>query len=208
MPPAIRCTTPSLLHVGADLLSCFRADSEVVGELKVELEAGEQEGPWYDPYACCVSGNRCYVRKEKTWEALQVVPGPDGQTVTIKRLWSIDSRPAGPSLVAQDRLCTIAPGNDTRLFSARDAASGALVWEGKVDKTQLSGGVAVDGKLVLTTATGQLVLIQTAKSTMRLLAQATIKGRDACWSPPALSAGQLFLRDCSGAVRCFDLKTP
>ena len=75
-----------------------------------------------------------------------------------------------------------------------------------MEKAQLLGGIAVDGKLVLTTTNGQLVLVQAVSPKMKVLSQAVIAGLEACLSCPAFSKGQLFVRDCTGAIWCFDLK--
>ena len=209
----IRYTTPAvlsagarqgLLVVGADVLACLDTGSETLWELKVK---DKQEG-FYDPWRYLVTGNRFYVYKEKSLEAYEAGDAAGGNGIDCKKLWTAEARPGGILTLLDDRLLAIAPGGDRRFVRAREAATGKQVWEGRIEKAEVSSGVAVDGKLILTTAGNEIILAQANGPEFKILSRAAMSGFESCWSSPAFSDGQLFVRDCTGLVKCFDLKTP
>jgi outer membrane protein assembly factor BamB len=214
-PPTwqIKYTTPgmlatearqSLLLAGADVLACLGLDSDTLWESRVK---DKQEG-MYDPWTFLATGSRFYVYKEKALEAFQAADTADGQGIECKRLWTADARSGGILIPLDDRLVHVSPGGDRRFVRAREAETGKPLWEGRVEKAELSGGIAADGKLILTTTRNELILAQANGPEFRILSRAVIDGFESCWSPAAFSEGQLFLRDCTGLVKCFDLRSP
>jgi outer membrane protein assembly factor BamB len=167
----------------------------------------KQEG-LYDPWSFLATGSRFYVYKEKALEAFQAADTADGQGIECKRLWTVDARSGGILIPLDDRLVHVSPGGDRRFVRAREAETGKPLWEGRVEKAEVSGGIAADGKLILTTTRNELILAQANGPEFRILSRAVIDGFESCWSPAAFSDGQLFLRDCTGLVKCFDLRLP
>ena len=193
-----------LLLVGADVLVCLGPRSEALWESpRVSKEQG-----FHDPRNYLVSGNRFWVQRPKALDAYEAVPTPGGQGVTCRKLWTCESRLGGTLIASSARLFVIAPGNDGRRVHARDAATGKLLWDARIDKAELSGGILVDGKLILTTRRDEIILAQATGPELKVLARARITGFEACGATPAYSNGQLLLRDCSGLVKCLDVKTP
>ncbi|HNX34037.1 MAG TPA: PQQ-like beta-propeller repeat protein [Kiritimatiellia bacterium] len=82
-------------------------------------------------------------------------------------------------------------------------ATGEKKWsESSVRRGSLT---AADGRLVLLSENGKLVVAEAAPQAYRPLAQAQIlEGR--CWSVPVLSGGLLFARNAQGDVVCLSLR--
>ena len=93
-------------------------------------------------------------------------------------------------------------GFDARRLTCLEWATGAVRWsaEGLGQGTLL----VADGRLVLLSEDGSLVLAEAAPEAYRPLAKAQIlSGR--CWSAPALAGRRLYARNAAGDVVCVDL---
>jgi outer membrane protein assembly factor BamB len=82
-----------------------------------------------------------------------------------------------------------------------EAATGKVLW--KKSRFGKSNGIAADGKLLVSTMAGEIVLVKADPSEFTELARATIIGKNR--QAPALSDGFLFLRDDEEIV-CIDLR--
>ncbi|MDX1924970.1 MAG: PQQ-binding-like beta-propeller repeat protein, partial [Pirellulaceae bacterium] len=82
-----------------------------------------------------------------------------------------------------------------------DASSGKVLW--KQMRFGKSNGILVDGKLVITTLEGDLVLVRASGTGFEQLAKATILGKTR--QAPSYSDGFIFLRDDADVV-CIDLR--
>ena len=94
--------------------------------------------------------------------------------------------------------------NDDRL-SCLDWSTGEERWS----TTDVRKGslILADGKLVLLSETGRLVVAEAKSSAYRPVAHAQIlEGR--CWTTPVLSDGLLFARNAAGDVVCLSLRKP
>jgi len=185
------------------VLACLDADSETLWQSpRITKEQG-----YYDPWNYLVSGRRFIVQRKKETEAWEVADAAGSQGPTCKKLWSCEARPGGTALILAGRLIVIAPGGDSRRLAARDAATGKLLWDKRVEKARLSGGIGVDGKLILTSGK-EVILAAVADEGLKVLSRAAIADFESCGRTPAYSNGHLFVRDVTGLVKCLDLKTP
>lgn len=82
-----------------------------------------------------------------------------------------------------------------------DASTGKVLW--KQMRFGKSNGILVDGKLVITTLDGELVLVRASGTGFEQLAKATILGKTR--QAPSYSDGFVFLRDDANVV-CVDLR--
>ncbi|MCA9114142.1 MAG: PQQ-like beta-propeller repeat protein [Planctomycetaceae bacterium] len=63
-----------------------------------------------------------------------------------------------------------------------------------------SGIIAADGKLILLTERGELLLLEATPESCNILARATILGGELTWTPPALHRGRVYVRNHSRAA--------
>jgi outer membrane protein assembly factor BamB len=204
-------TTPArqcFLLVGAHVLVCIDPDSGAIWQSKELDWEPNKEGDFYHTRNYLVSGTRFYVQRKKTWEAFEAVAAAGGTGLACKQLWTCEERPGGMAIPSEGLLLIVAPGGDRRRVLARDAATGKLLWDKRVEKGDFSGGIAVGGKLILTSGLGELVLAQPGEADLKILSRAQLAGCEALGSSPAWSKGHLFVRDRAGLVKCLDLKTP
>lgn len=84
-----------------------------------------------------------------------------------------------------------------------ELATGTLKWE---EKSIGFGAVAAaDGKLIIQTETGEVVIAKASPEGFDELARAQVlSGR--CWTTPVLAHGLLYVRNSAGLVRCLDLR--
>ncbi len=82
-----------------------------------------------------------------------------------------------------------------------DASTGKVLW--KQMRFGKSNGILADGKLVITTLEGDLVLVRASGSKFEQLAKAPVLGKTR--QAPAYSDGFIFLRDDANVV-CIDLR--
>lgn len=83
-----------------------------------------------------------------------------------------------------------------------DFATGAVKWQ---EKSIRPGGLmAADGKLIIMSDTGELVVVQTTPDSFKPLARAQILGGK-CWTVPTLSHGRIYARNSKGDLVCVDV---
>jgi outer membrane protein assembly factor BamB len=64
--------------------------------------------------------------------------------------------------------------------------------------------IMADGKLILLSDKGELLLAEASPTAFTPLARAKVLG-GVCWTPPALADGRLYVRNAKGEVRCLAL---
>lgn len=89
-------------------------------------------------------------------------------------------------------------------FRCLDWSTGKTKWSS--DKIGQASIIAADGKLILFTDKGELVLLRESSEECLELARTRVFPDEICWTSPALSDGRLFLRSPSRAV-CIDLRS-
>lgn len=208
-PNEQRPTTPGVLRgpTGACLLQVCQGALTVIapdGGMLGELRGDDMQFGGYSPAAFTVSGPRLYAHRQKATECLELNPGAGEGAPALKKIWTCEAAPGGTMIPAGDRLMVF----DARMVKARQAATGKLLWDGAIDNGPVVGGVVADSQLILLTGKGELVLIRTDAPEFRIVARTPIAGLGPCWTPPSLSAGQLFVRDAAGRVACLDVKKP
>jgi outer membrane protein assembly factor BamB len=83
-----------------------------------------------------------------------------------------------------------------------DVASGEQKW---VEKSVKGGAlIAADGKLIVLTERGELVIAEASPAGFKALSRAPVL-KKRCWAQPTLDAGRLYLRDNEGEIVCLDL---
>jgi len=88
-----------------------------------------------------------------------------------------------------DLRCLHVPTGELK-WSRKDPAFGSLLM--------------ADGKLIVLSDKGELLLAETSPSSFTPLARAKVLS-GVCWTPPALANGQLYVRNAKGEVRCLAL---
>ncbi len=135
---------------------------------------------------------------------------PDGDKFTLSEVW--DS--FGPKSVLRNEWQTsmllggflygmdnVGGAGPITHLTCIDAATGARKWqEARFGKGNL---IAADGKLFITTMTGELVIVRATPERFDELGRATILGSTR--QAPALSNGHLFLRDDKEII-CLDVR--
>jgi outer membrane protein assembly factor BamB len=94
-------------------------------------------------------------------------------------------------------------GNDENTLKCIDLKTGAERW---ASRGMGKGGlIAADGKLIVLTERGELVLAAAASDRYRELARTQIL-RGTCWTQPALANGLLYCRSHEGELVCLDMR--
>jgi len=88
-----------------------------------------------------------------------------------------------------DLRCLHVPTGELK-WSCKDPAFGSLL--------------LADGKLIVLSDKGELLLAEASPSSFTPLARAKVLS-GVCWTPPALANGQLYVRNAKGEVRCLAL---
>ncbi len=84
-------------------------------------------------------------------------------------------------------------------------STGKVCWS--TDTVGHAAVLVADGKLLLLTDEGQLILAQADPAAYRELARVQLFESETCWTPPTLSQGRLFVRSPSHAV-CLYVGSP
>ena len=85
-----------------------------------------------------------------------------------------------------------------------NARDGSLVWR---KKDVGSGGlVAADGKLIILSRRGELILAQASPAAYSEIARAQVFAKDVCWNGPVLSDGRIYVRNETGTLVCLDVR--
>jgi hypothetical protein len=83
-------------------------------------------------------------------------------------------------------------------FKCLEWATGEVRWTS--DRPGHSGVIAADGKLVLSSDRGEIVLLRANPDRYEELGRAAVFPGEICWTSPALSRGRLYLRSPSRAA--------
>ncbi len=94
-------------------------------------------------------------------------------------------------------------GFDESSFNCLDVQTGAVKWK----KPGLGKGslILADGKLVILSEKGQLVVARPSPEKFESLAEAQVLGKDRCWVVPTLSHGRIFVKNNLGETAAYDL---
>ena len=87
-------------------------------------------------------------------------------------------------------------------FRCLEFATGRIVWE----TTGLGVGACIasaDGKLIILSETGELVIAEATPRAFTPLARAQVLG-GRCWSAPVLAGGRIYCRNAKGDLVCLD----
>jgi outer membrane protein assembly factor BamB len=82
-------------------------------------------------------------------------------------------------------------------------STGKVMWS--IDDLQPGGLAMADGKLLLLTETGELVIAPAQPTGFNEVARGKVMDSK-CWTIPVLSGGRLFCRSIGGQVACVDLR--
>jgi outer membrane protein assembly factor BamB len=86
-----------------------------------------------------------------------------------------------------------------------EASSGELKW--KYEGLGLGSLMAADGKLIVLSDRGELVVAEASPESFKPLARAQVLGGK-CWTVPVLAQGRLYCRNAQGTLICLDLREP
>lgn len=90
-------------------------------------------------------------------------------------------------------------------FRCLDVSSGQVLWSSELPGH--AGVLAADGKLILFSDAGELVIIRADRTQYVELGRTTVFRDEICWTAPALSDGRLYLRTHS-RLAALDLAPP
>ena len=94
-------------------------------------------------------------------------------------------------------------GNDENTLKCMDLATGNERWRSRgIDK---GGMIVADGKLIVLTGRGELVIAQATPTKYTELARAKVLD-GTCWTQPVLANGLLYCRSHEGKLICLDLR--
>jgi outer membrane protein assembly factor BamB len=88
-------------------------------------------------------------------------------------------------------------------FRCFHVPSGDVKWTQK--EPAFGSLICSDGKLVILSEKGELVVGEPSSTDFKPLARAQVVG-GLCWTPPALADGLLYIRNATGDLVCLDLK--
>ena len=96
-------------------------------------------------------------------------------------------------------------GYDEKDFKCLELASGREKW--CVKRLGIGGQMLADGKLIVMSEQGKLIVAEASEKEFKPLASAQVLGgKKRCWSTPTLSNGRIYVRDAGGNVACVDVK--
>jgi outer membrane protein assembly factor BamB len=145
-------------------------------------------------------------------QLLELRPGPWADTLSAKTAWS--SRDLCNDIVSSvlyenhiygfdlKQLQSSAHRPSRGTFKCLDWSTGKVKWS--TDRVGQAGVLIADGKLILMSDTGELILAAADPREYRELARFRLFAEDTvCWTPPTLSRGRLFVRGGGRAVCVF-----
>ena len=104
------------------------------------------------------------------------------------------------SVLWQDHLY----GFDESSFNCLVAATGAVKWKQPgLGKASL---ILADGKLVILSEKGKLVVARPSPEKFESLAEAQVLGKDRCWVVPTLAHGRIFVKNNLGETVALDVR--
>jgi len=93
------------------------------------------------------------------------------------------------------------PAKDLRCI---DGKTGDVKW--KYDGLGLGSLMAADGKLIILSERGEVVIAEASPDAFKPLARAQVLGGK-CWTTPVLANGRLYCRNARGDLICLDVRT-
>lgn len=90
-------------------------------------------------------------------------------------------------------------------FRCVDLAKGQVQW--KYEGLGLGSVTAADGKLIILSERGELLVAEASAESFKPLARAQVLGGK-CWTVPVLANGRIYCRNAQGALVCVDVRTP
>lgn len=88
-------------------------------------------------------------------------------------------------------------------FRCLDLAKGELKW--KHDGLGLGSVMAADGKLIILSERGELIVTAASPESFKPLARAQVLGGK-CWTTPVLASGRIYCRNAQGTVVCLNVR--
>ncbi|MBU6402550.1 MAG: PQQ-binding-like beta-propeller repeat protein, partial [Verrucomicrobia bacterium] len=88
-------------------------------------------------------------------------------------------------------------------FRCLELPTGQVKWS--VTDPAFGSLICADGKLLILSESGELLVANPSPSGFKLLARAQVLG-GRCWTPPVLANGLLYVRNARGDLRCLDLR--
>lgn len=92
-----------------------------------------------------------------------------------------------------------------RDFRCVELATGQMKWQQK--GFGLGSVMAADGKLIVLSERGELVVAEANPAKFNPLAQAQVLGGK-CWTVPVLANGRIYCRNAQGTLICLDVRRP
>jgi len=92
-------------------------------------------------------------------------------------------------------------GDSTTALRCVELATGSVRW---TEKTGIGGLMAADGKLIVMTEKGELIVTAATPDGFKPISRAQVLGGK-CWTTPVLANGQIFCRNAKGDVICLDV---
>jgi outer membrane protein assembly factor BamB len=120
----------------------------------------------------------------------------------VKRVWE-------NQLMAMQINCPIvrdgfAYGFDENVFKCLKLQDGKQQWEeGSLGKGSLM--MSADGRLIITSEKGELVIAKADPQKFNVVARAQILPKTKCWTSPVLANGRIYARNAAGKFVCVDV---
>jgi len=92
-------------------------------------------------------------------------------------------------------------GKATTALKCVELVSGEAKWS---EKTGIGGLMAADGKLIVLTEKGELIIVEATPEKFKPISRAQALGSK-CWTTPVLANGQIFGRNAKGDLICLDV---
>jgi len=92
-------------------------------------------------------------------------------------------------------------GKATTTLKCLELATGEVKW---AEKTGIGGLMAADGKLIVLTEKGELMVVAATPAGFKPISRAQVLGGK-CWTTPVLANGQIFCRNAKGDLACLDV---
>ena len=92
-------------------------------------------------------------------------------------------------------------GKATTTLKCLDLATGEVKWE---ERTGVGGLMAADGKLIVLTEKGELMVVAATPDGFKPISRAQVLGGK-CWTTPVLANGQIFCRNAQGDLVCLNV---
>jgi len=148
-----------------------------------------------------IVGNRCFISTYDRGCAL--LEARDGQPVVVYQNQNIHTHmnacvKLGEYLYGMNGREGKGRPND---FRCLEFATGEVKW--KATGLGVGSVIAAEGKLIIVSETGELVIAEASPEAFKPLARAQVLG-GRCWTPPALANGRIYCRNARGDLICVE----